>query len=121
MKPKEKKPEIVYRIISSETGEPVGSYSRAYCDEFDFNSVRDAREANCHGAFKDKDKYKIAKYRVTYELIDDDLDPISEEDLIVKEMTPEEKMLPKMVSEIYDKFEEELLIWWESKQNIKKQ
>lgn len=74
MKPKEKKPETVFRIISKVTGEPVGSYSRAYCDEFDFESVESARNANCHGEFKDKGLYKIAKYRVTYELIEDDVD-----------------------------------------------
>jgi hypothetical protein len=74
MKPKEKKPDTVFRIISSETGEAVGSYSRAYCDEYDFNSVEEARSANVHGAFEDKEKYKIAKYRVIYELIEDNVD-----------------------------------------------
>jgi hypothetical protein len=74
MKPAEKKPEIIYRIISKNTGEPCGSYSRAFCYEFDFRSVESARSANCHGMFKDKSKYKIAKYRVTYELLDDDCD-----------------------------------------------
>jgi hypothetical protein len=72
MKPREKKPELVYRIISKSNVEAVGSYSRAYCDEFDFKSVEEARTANCHGMFKDKEKYKIAKYKVTYELIEDD-------------------------------------------------
>ena len=70
MKPREKKSEIVYRIINSK-GEAQGSYSRAYCDEFDFNSVYEARNANCHGMFLDE-KYKIAKYKVTYELIEED-------------------------------------------------
>lgn len=70
MKPKEKKPEIVYRIIDKETGEAVGSYSRAYCDEFDFSSESEARHANVHGVFEDKEKYDIAKYKVTYELIE---------------------------------------------------
>jgi hypothetical protein len=74
MKPKEKKPEIVYRIIDKQSGEACGSYSRSCCDEFDFNSVSDARNANCHDKFKDKKQYKIAKYRVTYELIEDDCD-----------------------------------------------
>ena len=73
MKPREKKPKIVFRIIDRKTGLPVGSYSRAYCDEFDFHSADEARGANCHGIFKDKEKYKIAKYRVTYTLIDDNL------------------------------------------------
>lgn len=74
MKPREKKPETVFRIIDRDTSEPVGSYSRAYCDEFDFRSAEEARSANCHGMFRDRRKYKIAKYRVTYELIEDDCD-----------------------------------------------
>lgn len=74
MKPNEKKPEIVYRIIDRTSGVAVGSYSRAYCDEYDFRSATEARTANCHGMFEDKDKYAIAKYRVTYELIDNDVD-----------------------------------------------
>jgi len=72
MKPKEKKPEIVFRIIDKNSGEPVGSYSRAYCDEYDFKSISEARTANCHGMFEDKEKYKIAKYKITYTLIEDD-------------------------------------------------
>ena len=71
MKPKEKKPNFVYRIIDADTGNAVGSYSRAYCDEYDFSSVKEARTANCYGKFEDKNKYKIAKYKVTYELIED--------------------------------------------------
>lgn len=74
MKPKDKKPEEVFRIISKETGEAIGSYSRAYCDEYDFRSVEEARNANVHGVFKNKEKYKIAKYRVTYELIEENCD-----------------------------------------------
>lgn len=73
MKPKEKKPEIVFRIIDRQTGNAIGSYSRAYCYEYDFESANEARTANCHGLFKDKEKYKIAKYKVTYELIEDDV------------------------------------------------
>ena len=73
MKPREKKPETVYRIIARDSGDPVGSYSRAYCDEYDFNTPDEARNANCHGMFKDEEKYKIAQYRVTYELIADDV------------------------------------------------
>ena len=74
MKPKEKKPEIVCRIICRDSGDAMGSYSRAYCDEYDFGSAYSARLANCHGMFTDEKKYKIAKYKVTYELIEDDCD-----------------------------------------------
>ena len=74
MTPKPKEPEEVYRIIDRSTGNSVGSYSRAYHDEYDFESVEQAREANCHGVFQDKEQYAIAKYRVTYELLDGDVD-----------------------------------------------
>ena len=67
MKLKEKKPEIVFRIINQK-GEAVGSPS----NEYDFESVEQARTANVHGIYKDTKKYKIAKYKVTYELIKDD-------------------------------------------------
>ncbi len=78
MKPKENKPEIVFRIISKQTGEAVGSYSRSYHNEYDFGSVSSARDANCHDLFKDEKRYKIAKYKVTYELLEDEC----EEDII---------------------------------------
>lgn len=68
------KPSTVCRIIDRDTEEIVGSYSRAYCNEYDFNSAYEARLANCHGMFTDEKKYKIAKYKVTYELIEDDCD-----------------------------------------------
>lgn len=73
MKPAASKPYEVYRIINRQSGEAVGSYSRACCDEYNFRSAESARSANCHGEFEDKGKYAIAKYRVIYELIDPDV------------------------------------------------
>ena len=67
------KSHIVYRIIDRSTDEAVGSYSRACRDEYDFESPMKARTANCHGMFADDSKYKIAAYRVTYELIADEV------------------------------------------------
>lgn len=61
---------IIYRIIDLKTGEAVGSYSRAYHDEFDFNTAEEARTANVHGMFEDPLKYRIAKVRVTYEEVE---------------------------------------------------
>ena len=72
MKPKEKKCEIVYRILARDGETPQGAYSRACCDEYDFKSVEEARGANYYGIFQDKKKYKISKYRITYEMIEDD-------------------------------------------------
>ena len=75
MKPRERKTDIVYKIIERESGNEQGSYSRAYCYEYDFVSIDEARYANCHGMFQDKSKYAIAKYKVIYELVDEDCDP----------------------------------------------
>ena len=74
MKPKEEKPKIVHRIIDRQTGKAQGSYSRACHDEFDFASASEARHANCHGMFEDKEKYAIAKYEVTYTLLNENCD-----------------------------------------------
>ena len=65
----------VFRIIDRTTQEVVGSYSRACHDEYDFVSVEAARTANCHGMFKDKEKYAIAEYEVSEKLINPDADP----------------------------------------------
>jgi len=67
-------PQEVFRIIDKATGTHVGSYSRACHDEYDFRSAEAARNANCHGVFRNTAKYKVAKYRVIYELIEDDVD-----------------------------------------------
>lgn len=67
------KSHIVYRIIDRSTDEAVGSYSRACRDKYDFKSPMEARTANCHGMFADDSKYKIAAYKVTYELIADEV------------------------------------------------
>ena len=72
MKPREKKPSIVFRIIDRATGEAVGSHSSACCDEFDFESQEQARSANFHGMFRDRVKFAVAKYRVTYKLLNGD-------------------------------------------------
>jgi hypothetical protein len=67
-------PKKIFRIIERNTQKSVGSYSRGYCDEYDFNSPSEARHANCHGMFEDKEKYTIAEYIVHYELINPDVD-----------------------------------------------
>ena len=112
MKPKEKKPTTIYRIIDKQTGQAKGSYSRAYCDEFDFSSVDDARHANVHGIFKDKDKYKISRYKVTYELIEEDCDEAGAEYI---EPPKEENLLEGDVSDLYP-----LLIRIDGKWEIKR-
>ena len=68
-------PLTVFRIIDKETGFAAGSYSRGNYDEYDFSSASSALNANCHGMFKNTEKYKIAKYKVTYQLVEDDVKP----------------------------------------------
>ena len=67
-------PKTVFRIIDRETGRHQGVYSRACHDDYDFDTAERARTSNCHGIYKEEAKYKIAKYRVTYELIEDDVE-----------------------------------------------
>jgi len=74
MKPKAKKPEIVFRIIDKKTGEAQGTYRKMWSYDFDFSTPEEARNANASGVFKNEERYKIARYRVTYELIEDDED-----------------------------------------------
>lgn len=102
----------VYRIIDRETDYLQGAYSRAYHTEYDFDSVSSARSSNCYDIYKDKAKYKIAKYKVTYELIDDDCDKPTEKEtqryLINKEedareLIAKDKRLRELAIEEYKK------------------
>jgi len=72
------KPKEVFRVIHRDSGNPCTAYSRACHDEVDFSSPESARYSNVHGIYKDKFKYKVARYRVTYELIEEDVDGSSE-------------------------------------------
>lgn len=63
---------FIYRIIDKETGKFAGSYSRAYHDEYDFKSAESAINANCHGMFKDREKYRIVKVEVLERVVFED-------------------------------------------------
>ena len=78
MKPKERKPGIIYRVVDIEKGTFCQAYSRAYCYEVDFESAEEARSSLFNDEYQDREKYKIAKYRVTYELVDDDCDAVED-------------------------------------------
>jgi len=71
----------IFRIIDNETGKPEGVYQRGNYDQYDFSSIESARSSNCHDTYKDRVKYNISKYRVTIELIDDDIDPPDEKEI----------------------------------------
>lgn len=64
----------IYRIVDRESGGEVGVYSRAYTTEYDFGSPEAARRANCNDIHADKSKYGIRKYKVTIELVEEDVD-----------------------------------------------
>ena len=66
------KNKIVYRIIERKTGRHQGVYSRAYDNDYDFDSVDAARNSHCWDIYQDKKKYKISKYKISYKLITND-------------------------------------------------
>lgn len=66
------KNKIIYKIIDRKTGLDVGIYSRAYHDEFEFDSKENALNAHYSNMYKDKSKYKVSKYELNYKLIKDD-------------------------------------------------
>lgn len=73
MKPKEIKPKFVFRILDRNTGEARGAYSRSCCTEYDFESAVQARNSNVHDIYWDDEAFKVAKYEVTYKLVEDDV------------------------------------------------
>lgn len=75
------KNKVIYQIINRDSGEIEGAYSRAYHTKYEFSSIDSARHSNCHGEYKDRVKYRIKKYKVTYELIDDDIDPPTDKEI----------------------------------------
>ena len=70
----EMKKVIIYKIIDRNTGGVQSSYQRSYWEQSEFSSIYEARHTNCHDVFLDKEKYKINKYKITCELIEEDVD-----------------------------------------------
>ena len=63
----------IYRIIDRQTSKVISVYiPPSASDVSEFDSVESARESNCHGIYKNESKYRIEKYKVTYELLDSD-------------------------------------------------
>lgn len=62
----------IYRIFDKQEGKIEGSYSRACHDVYDFESVSQARNANCHDRYKDEDRFSIVKIEVTEKVIPTD-------------------------------------------------
>ena len=93
----------VYKIFDNNDN-LQGAYSRSYHTEYKFDSLDEARNSNCHGEYKDKAKYKIKKYKVTYELIDDNVDPPTDnETLIYNKKADIDKKLNKKLNKEADK------------------
>jgi len=65
---------FIYRLVDRQTEKTISVYNRSYHDVWDFSSAENAREANVHGIYRDKSKFKVAKLRVTEELIEEDCD-----------------------------------------------
>jgi hypothetical protein len=89
----------IYQIVNRANGSREGSYSRAYHTEYEFSSVDEARNSNCHKIYQDKSKYKIVKYRVTYKLVDSDVDNAEDTPL----HTEEERRPNEDLATFYDR------------------
>lgn len=65
----------IYKIVDKETNKTISVYFQPTSrDVEEFNSIEDARTSNCWGTYRNKEKYRIEKYKVIYELIDPDCD-----------------------------------------------
>lgn len=51
----------------------------------EFSSIKEAREFNCHGLFKDKEIYEIHEFRAEISSDCVDVDPMTEQDIRMKE------------------------------------
>ena len=58
--------QVVWMIWDKKRREYVGSYSRAYHDEYMFPSREEARNANCHGMFHDGEIFEFHKFMVEF-------------------------------------------------------
>ena len=88
----------VFTIVDRKVGHRQGAYSRACRTEYEFDTLHSAKNSNVHGKYKNRAKYKIQKWKVTYELIEDDVDKPSEEELELERVT----------EAIYDEIEKEV-------------
>lgn len=62
-------PKVVYMLFDKNNKGPIGVYSRAYHNEYEFESESDARTSNVHGIYQDKEEFKVKKFMVSYKEI----------------------------------------------------
>src|SRR5690606_31203145 len=69
-----------YILINRETDMPQSVYMGVSShDQLFFGSPSSARTSNCHGLYKDRTKYRVARVRI--EIVEDDVDPATDEDV----------------------------------------
>jgi len=59
----------VFKIWDKKLKKYTGSYSRAYHDEYEFDSEDSAFNANVHGMYHDTDTYEIHEIEISEKLI----------------------------------------------------
>lgn len=64
----------------------------------EFNSVKEAREFNCHGLFKDKERYEIHEFKAEISSDCVDVDPMNEKD---RKELEERKQVRKMLKTLF--------------------
>lgn len=95
----------IYRIVDRETDEEIKVYMPPTArNEYNFESVSEARNSNCHGIYQNKERYKIRKYKLV--LVEDDCDAPTEEELVQAEQ--KNTQMNKISRIIFGKSYEEL-------------
>lgn len=95
---------VFYKIYDKTSKEYVDAIIGAGTNrtQSEFNSIREAREFNCHGLFKNKERYEIHEFKAEISSDCIDVDPMNEEDR--KELEAE-KRLRKMIAEyLFNKY-----------------
>lgn len=74
---------IFYKIYDKELKEYVHAMVGAGTNrtQSEFYSIKQAREFNCHGIFKDKTRYEIHEFKAKISSDCVDVDPMNEQDL----------------------------------------
>jgi hypothetical protein len=94
----------IYTLINNASGIREGAYSRAYYTQYEFGSARAARASNVNEIFKDKRRYRVQKWKVTYELINDDVDPYRQETIPYMKDVNTLKKDRRKYQELFDEF-----------------
>lgn len=99
---------IFYYLYETSPSKPISVYMGPHSsDRIYFGSISEARESNCHGVYKDRVRYKIAKVEVVTQvnMLDSNIDPPKQDEIQEYEKSKE---IDAIVSERLAEYEKTL-------------